>query len=115
MLLPNYLWVSIISQNSGSGTVAVAPTREVDCFDSLTISVDYSGNSSLASIAAVVVWKDQNGVTCYTETIGVGSGSTGSLGITTHVKGAEASLSLTGPLDSTFTFGFTAILINFSD
>lgn len=109
----NYVWVSL--QNRIVGAVSpysIAPKREVDCYDLLSVAYTISGNSSLSTIGITVSWYDENNVFIFSESTDTLSTATGSDFTQFVVKGSYASLSVTGGADITFTISVTAVLVN---
>lgn len=109
---PNYLWVNIPNAIvvGVNPAYVIAPLRECDCFDFLTVAITYSGNTSLNSISLVINWRTDSGILLYAETVGSSSLSSTTLSTTATVKGANCSLSLLGAGDSNFQILGTAIL-----
>jgi hypothetical protein len=109
----NFLWVDKLNVVAGLGTNQIASSREVDCFDQVTISLTYSGNASLATIAAVITWYDEWKNLLFTDSVSSALAAT-SVSSSIPIKGAYASLTLTGPADVGLTYNFVANLIVFN-
>lgn len=111
-MVVNYLWLNTPATIYGNANNPIALTSVIDvcCFEILDVSLEFSSNTLSNAIALVVDWFDYSGVFLFSETLISSTAVSGSLVYSTSVKGSQASLKITNPVNAGFTASTQAIL-----
>lgn len=107
----NLVWINTPTTIYGASTpITLTDVRKTSCFTSLSIALEYAGNTPANLIELKVTWFDQNQLTLFTETLVSSTSSSTNLSAIVSVKGAYAVLQLVGSINPTFNASTQAIL-----
>lgn len=113
MTIPaNSVWINTPSTIYGavSPISLSAGLRKVACFDNISAALEYSGNTPGNTISLVIDWYDHNQDLLFSETLLSDTVAATNLSTVVSIKGAFASLSITGSINPTFNAATQAIL-----
>jgi hypothetical protein len=114
----NYLYLNQSSVAVGAVTpyypISAFERQECDCYQQLTLSCTFSGNTALSNITLRVDWYSYDGSFLFQSIIGPVSTASGTLQEILFVQGASCNISVVGSTSATFIItNLTAILVVF--